>query len=852
MTLIPKHHVLTACTMAVCLLVSACGGGDAESPPNTATLPPIGEPGPDSTPPSLNITDNVSSASASGPVTFTFTFSEDVGSSFTADDITVTGGTGSAFTMVNGTTATLVVTPPTGTASGTLGVSVAAGAFSDAAGNLNTAVINASQAFGTAPVGTGTVVASFDEAVPPAVQEFGGAGYAIEAGPTGGSGQSLKITRPGGEVFAGAFVTVAPLAFEAGRKTVTARVYSPTAGIPMIVKAEFADNEGTGDTTPTTPVVAGWQTLTWVFNNVDLTKSYTRFTILPNLGTVGTGQSYYFDDITLAPATVVVPPPTGVDTVLASFDEATPPVIVEFGGAGYAIEAGPTGGTANSLKITRPGGEVFAGAFVTTAPMPFAADRKTITARVYSPTAGTRMVAKAEYADNAGTGEVSPTTAVVQGWQTLTWVFDNVDLTKTYTRFTILPNLGTVGTGQAYFFDDIKLLKAEGGTAGALSFIVQPFVENKQSAYDAATAKTKVSGYETGYYSAPGSTWWWGGAFKSKIQGGYGISKADTSQSYFGMYIKNGAAGWDISQATKYDFRIGTNGECAGKCAATVRLVSASSATCFADIRVPLSAAAVTSYSRKLTDFTVSGCATNTMAAFKQSKVAELHFQMLRPDMQFVTTADQGGLYPNGLDMGDSIGFDAPTGAPAPEEDPAVGGPAFTQLTFDDTAVSYLDTSFEGAASTIVNGPSGGNGKAVKVTKGDGAAPWAGVTISTGPNFSIDKIPFTATAKTMTLRVWAPAAGMKIRMKVEDASDVTHNCETDAATTVANGWQTLTFNFAVRAFNNNDPQQITSDRCANNNLLLVSTINKATIFPNYGTAGAVAGDFYFDDLKFVP
>lgn len=851
MNLLPKHHVLTACTVAICLLVTACGGGNAESPPNTATPPTVVVPPVDTTPPSLTITDNVSGASATGPVTFTFTFSENVGDSFTADDVEVTGGTAGTFTMVNQSVATLVVTPAVG-ASGTITVNVAAGKFSDFALNLNTSAASGQQAYGAGSVGTSTVLASFDENPPPLITEFGGAGYAIEAGPSGGNGNSLTITRGGGELFAGAFVTTSPIAFEAGRKTVTARVYSPAAGVPIVVKAEFADNEGTGDTLPTTAVVVGWQTLTWVFNNVDLTKSYTRFTILPNLGIVGTGQSYHFDDITLAPATEVVPPPTGVDTVLASFDEATPPQIFEFGGAGYAIQVGPAGGTGNSLKITRPGGEVYAGAYVATAPMPFAANRKTITARVYSPVAGTPMVAKAEYAENSGTGNVSPTTAVVQGWQTLTWEFNNVDLTKTYTRFTLLPNLDTVGTGQEYFFDDIKLLKAEGGTAGALSYIVQPFVENKQSAYDAATAKTKVSGYETGYYSAPGSTWWWGSAFKSKIQGGYGISTADTTQSYFGMYIKNGAAGWDISKATKYDFRIGTNGECAGKCAATVRLVSASSATCFADVRVPLSAAAVTPYSRKLTDFTVSGCTTNTMAAFKQSKVAELHFQMLRPDMQFVTTADQGGLYPNGLDMGDSIGFDAPTGAPAPEADPVVSGPAFSSLTFDDAAVAYLNTSFEGTTSSIGTAPAGGSGKALKVNKVAGAAPWAGVTISTGPNLSVDKIPFSPTAKKMSMRVWAPAAGMAIRMKVEDATDVTHNCETDSVTTQANGWQTLTFDFNVRAFNNGDPSQITSNRCADNGLLAVSTINKVSVFPNNGTAGAVSGDFYFDELKFVP
>jgi Bacterial Ig-like domain len=850
MKMLSKHPTLSALLVAATLILSACGGGDAESPPTRAPSPPPA----DTTPPTVSITST--EPNAKNAVTFTFSFNEDVGTSFTAEDITVTGGTKGTPEMSGGRLAELVVTPNAGETSGTFTVSVAAGAFSDAAGNLNTVGATASRAFGDAPVDTGTVVASFDENPPPTITEFGGAGYAIEVGPAGGNGNSLRITRDGGEIFAGAFVATAPIPFAVGRKTMTARVYSPTAGVRMVAKAEFAENEGTGETDPTTAVVVGWQTLTWVFNNVDLTKSYTRFTILPNLGTVGSGQAYFIDDITLAPAGEVVVPPPGVDTVLANFDETPPPPVFEFGGAGYAIEAGPTGGTGKSLKITRPGGEVFAGAYVATAAMPFAANRKTITARVYSPAAGTPIVAKAEYADNSGTGNVSPTTAVVQGWQTLTWVFDNVDLTKSYTRFTILPNLGTVGTGQSYFFDDITLLKAEGGTAGAMSFIVQPFVENKQSAYDTTSAlrpaPTKVGGYETGYYSAPGSTWWWGDSFKSKIQSGYGISKADASQSFFGIYIKNGAEGWDISKATKYDFRIGTNGECAGKCAATVRLVSAASATCFADIRVPLSAAAVTPYSRKLTDFTVSGCTTNTMAAFKQSKVAELHFQMLRADMQFVTTVDQAGLYPNGLDMGDSIGFDAPTGAPPPEEDPAVGGPAFTQLTFDDTAVTYLATSFSGTVADIVNGPAGGDGKALKVTKGNDAAPWAGVTISTGPNFSIDKIPFTAAAKTMTLRVWAPAAGMKMRLKVEDASDATHNCETDAATTVANGWQTLTFNFAVRAFNNNDPNQITSDRCANNNLLLVSTINKATVFPNYGTAGAVAGDFYFDDLKFVP
>lgn len=48
-------------------------------------------------------------------------------------------------------------------------------------------------------------------------------------------------------------------------------------------------------------MVAGWQTLTWVATGLDLTKMYTRITLLPNLGAIDTtpGQSYCFDDMAL-------------------------------------------------------------------------------------------------------------------------------------------------------------------------------------------------------------------------------------------------------------------------------------------------------------------------------------------------------------------------------------------------------------------------------------------------------------------------------------------------------------------------------------------------------------------------
>jgi|688.fasta_scaffold23724_2 hypothetical protein len=95
--------------------------------------------------PSLAITDDVSGIAA-GPLSFSFAFSEAV-AGFSADDITVSGGTKGAFAG-SGANYSLLVTPdPNST--GTITVDVPAGVVTDAAGNPNTAAAQASQVFDT-------------------------------------------------------------------------------------------------------------------------------------------------------------------------------------------------------------------------------------------------------------------------------------------------------------------------------------------------------------------------------------------------------------------------------------------------------------------------------------------------------------------------------------------------------------------------------------------------------------------------------------------------------------------------------------------------------------------------------
>ena len=161
-------------------------------------------------------------------------------------------------------------------------------------------------------------------------------------------------------------------------------------------------------------------------------------------------------------------------------------------------------------------------------------------------------------------------------------------------------------------------------------------------------------------------------------------------------------------------------------------------------------------------------------------------------------------------------------------------------VTFEEDNVEYGVIGFEGSeASTIEVDPTDANNTVVKVIKSASAQPWAGTTITAAAELGLaTPIPFTASNTTMTLRVWSPDAGIPVRLKVEDHGDNTISVETDATVTTAAGWETLTFNFANQA----------SGTAAIN---FANTYDKASVFFNYGTNGATAGEktYYFDDLE---
>jgi hypothetical protein len=92
-------------------------------------------------------------------------------------------------------------------------------------------------------------------------------------------------------------------------------------------------------------------------------------------------------------------------------------------------------------------------------------------------------------------------------------------------------------------------------------------------------------------------------------------------------------------------------------------------------------------------------------------------------------------------------------------------GGGFTPITFDAAGVTCTLTGFGGAEdATVVTDPANASNTVAKVVKSATAELWAGSTVSTGTNSSVDKIPFTATETRMTVRVYSPKAGIPVRL----------------------------------------------------------------------------------------
>ncbi len=505
-------------------------------------------------------------------------------------------------------------------------------------------------------------------------------------------------------------------------------------------------------------------------------------------------------------------------------DPAVTYTLTGFGGADDStVVVDPTDSTNNVARVFKSGtAELWAGTTVSTGPnfsvpvLPFTTDDTTMTVRVWSPDAGIQVRLKVEdAADPTKSVETEATTTIANDWDTLTFDFANeasgtapLNLAYTYNKISIFFNFGVTGAEageKTYYFDDMTF---GGGTT-------PPPPAWEPITFDDPAVTYTLTGF--------------GGADDSTVV----VDPTDSTNNVARVFKSGTAELWaGTTVSTGPNLSVPVLPFTTDDTTMTVRVWSPDAGI---QVRLKVEDAADGTKS-------VETEATTTMA----NDWDTLTFDFANPasgtaPLNLAYTYNKISIFFNFGVTGATVGektyyFDDVTFGGGTTPPP----PAWEPITFDDPAVIYTLTGFGGADdSTVVVDPTDAANNVARVFKSGTAELWAGTTVSTGPNLSVPVLPFTTDDTTMTVRVWSPDAGIQVRLKVEDAADGTKSVETEATTTMANDWDTLTFDFANEA-SGTAP------------LNLAYTYNKISIFFNFGVTGAEAGEktYYFDDVAF--
>jgi len=115
-------------------------------------------------------------------------------------------------------------------------------------------------------------------------------------------------------------------------------------------------------------------------------------------------------------------------------------------------------------------------------------------------------------------------------------------------------------------------------------------------------------------------------------------------------------------------------------------------------------------------------------------------------------------------------------------------------LTFESNNLTYTWNDFDGGVVTVVNNPQSGgintSAKVGKMVKNAGQI-WGGSWIGLAAPIDF------STKKTFKVKVFSPRAGAKLLLKVENQSNGAISFEKEVTTTVAGGWETLSFDYSA-------------------------------------------------------
>ncbi len=482
-----------------------------------------------------------------------------------------------------------------------------------------------------------------------------------------------------------------------------------------------------------------------------------------------------------------------------TFDDTTVAYgFIDFGGNVSQFVTDPMGG-ANQVVETTKGvaSETWAGTVLATAgppeegfanAVPFTAAKTKMRIKVYSPTAGTPVLLKLEDGTNSGIFvETQDTTSMANAWETLTFDFSaatggSLNLANTYDKAVVFFDFGASGNGEVYYWDDVEFVDSM-VVVPPTSPIFTDFDQNENVLFSGwPNAPVKVANPNPAGINASDSVGCW-------ARGG---------EQWAHMYSTNMTAAIDFTSLQAIELKV----HAPIACAAAIKLESTSGAG--APIEVVQNITAVNTWEQL--SFNFSG----TPSGVYDKIIIFLDFAAFGTDTFYFDDVQLGMAVLDQIDM---------------------------PVDFESTTVNYSLTDFGGNITTLIADPASGTNTVAMTTKEVGAQVWAGTTIGTNDGFA-NAIPFTALDTKISVKVYSPAAGLPIRLKVEDYTNNTITCETETSTSVANAWETLEFDF-------NNPVSGTAA------LNLANSYNMASIFFDFG-AGGSGSIFYWDDVQFAP
>ena len=285
------------------------------------------------------------------------------------------------------------------------------------------------------------------------------------------------------QVWAGASMNLSgPVDFTNGT-TVTMKVWSPRAGVPILFKMEDTnsapDNNGNPsvfvEVQATTTGANTWEELSFdltSFGTFSTSINYYNVIIFPDFGNPGAGETFYFDDLALTGGSLT-------PTLPVDFESSTLEYTwVGFGDPNFgpipvSVITNPdqTGVniSATVLEIQKPtNSQVWAGASMNLAGAVDFSNGTTIKLKVWSPRSGVPVLFKMEDTnsapDNNGNPsvfvEVQATTTVANSWEELSFdltSFGTFSTSISYYNVIIFPDFGSAGAGETFYFDDIIL-----------------------------------------------------------------------------------------------------------------------------------------------------------------------------------------------------------------------------------------------------------------------------------------------------------------------------------------------------------------------------------------------------------